>query len=84
MTEQPRFQSPSNGTISLLAEAQRALELETHLPLTGWQQEVVDTLPSSLRCDWRFSASSRNAFDASTKESYFLSTSLKSRMPYGI
>ena len=53
MTEQPRFQSPSNGN-QPLSEAQRALELETHLPLTGWQQEVVDTLPSSLRCDWRF------------------------------
>lgn len=32
MSEQPNFRPPS--------EAQAALEKESHLPLTGWQQEV--------------------------------------------
>jgi len=40
MTEQPGFQAPNSNTNHHPSEGQRALELETHLPLTGWQQEV--------------------------------------------
>jgi agmatinase len=37
-SENPVFQNPGMGNGS--TEANRALERENHLPLTGWQQEV--------------------------------------------
>ncbi len=36
MSEQSAFQPPNNND----SEAQKALERESRLPLTGWQQEV--------------------------------------------
>ena len=45
MTENPLFQSPNGQPPS---EAQRALERETHLPMTGWQQEVARGLEFGL------------------------------------
>jgi agmatinase len=38
MTDNPLFQNPNANSQDF--EAQRALELEARLPLTGWQQEV--------------------------------------------
>ena len=40
MTEQSPFQPPSNNENGYQSEAQKALDKERQLPLTGWQQEV--------------------------------------------
>ena len=45
MTDNPLFQSPSGDGRS---EAERALEKEARLPLTGWQQEVDQGLTYGL------------------------------------
>ena len=42
MSEQPSFRPPDSS------EAQRALEKESQLPLTGWQQEVSQGLTYGL------------------------------------
>lgn len=44
MTNEPSFQSPGSSDF----EAQRALEREARLPLTGWQQEVSQGLEYGL------------------------------------
>ena len=46
MTDNPLFQSP--GSVPQPSEANRALELEARLPLTGWQQEVSQGLEYGL------------------------------------
>lgn len=46
MSDDPLFQTP-NGQMPL-SEAQRALEREQHLPMTGWQQEVSRGLEFGL------------------------------------
>ena len=44
--ETPLFQNPdSNGAST---QAERALELEARLPMTGWQQEVSQGLQYGL------------------------------------
>ena len=48
MSEQSPFQSPSNDENGTSSEAQRALEKEGQLPLTGWQQEVDQGLEYGL------------------------------------
>ena len=40
MSDRSPFQSPENDENEFQSEAQRALERERQLPLTGWQQEV--------------------------------------------
>src|SRR6478672_13744454 len=47
MTEPPQFQAPSNSD-QPSTEAERALEKEARLPLTGWQQEVSRGLEFGL------------------------------------
>jgi len=42
MSEQPSFRPPDSS------EAQRALQKESQLPLTGWQQEVSQGLAYGL------------------------------------
>ncbi|MEO0989264.1 MAG: agmatinase, partial [Cyanobacteria bacterium J06639_14] len=42
MSDTPTFRNPADS------EANRALELETQLPLTGWQQEVAQGLEYGL------------------------------------
>ena len=46
MTDNPLFQSPESGNSR--SEANRALEREAQLPLTGWQQEVAKGLEFGL------------------------------------
>ena len=48
MSEQSPFQPPSNNENNYSSEAQRALEKERQLPLTGWQQEVDQGLKYGL------------------------------------
>ncbi len=48
MTEQPNFQPPKNSEDIPPSEANRALELEAQLPMTGWQQEVDQGLEFGL------------------------------------
>jgi agmatinase len=47
MTDNPLFQSP-NSTPQTSSEASRAVERESQLPLTGWQQEVTKGLEYGL------------------------------------
>ncbi len=47
MTDSPLFQSP-DSTPQASSEANRALEQEARLPLTGWQQEVTQGLEYGL------------------------------------
>ncbi|PSO84063.1 MAG: agmatinase [Cyanobacteria bacterium QS_6_48_18] len=48
MTEQPEFQSPNANQNGYSSEANRALEQEAQLPMTGWQQEVSSGLELGL------------------------------------
>ena len=48
MSEQSPFQPPSSDADGSSSEAQRALEHERKLPLTGWQQEVEKGLEHGL------------------------------------
>jgi len=48
MSEQSSFQPPSNEENESSSEAQRALDKERQLPLTGWQQEVDQGLEYGL------------------------------------
>jgi len=48
MSESFPFQRPNNNPNGYPSEAQRALEREQQLPLTGWQQEVDQGLDYGL------------------------------------
>jgi agmatinase len=48
MSEQTPFQPPNFNLNGYSSEAQKALEREQHLPLTGWQQEVEQGLEYGL------------------------------------
>jgi len=48
MSEQSSFQPPTNNENEYKSEAQKALEKERQLPLTGWQQEVDQGLEYGL------------------------------------